>query len=232
MRSLKVVVFDLDGVLVPFRSSWEFLHRYFGVDDEGIRNENVELFYSGLISYYEWMRRDLTLLTSRGCITRDDVLKAFRAVELVPGGRELCSYLISRGFELAIVSGGIDLLALEVGYTLGIKRVYANKLLFNEYGCLLPYGVEVVNPLKKEVVLSKMSSELGVPLSEFMYVGDTLWDVSAFKAVGYPVIYNCRECEDVLDECGKEYLVINELLEIIPFVEGLVLESSSKSVID
>lgn len=218
----KVVAFDLDGVLVPFRSSWEFLHNYFGIANEVMRNVNVELFYNGLISYSEWMRRDLTLLISKGCITMDEVIKAFSTVELSPGARELCDYLLRRGLELAIVSGGIDVLAQQVGRKLNIRRIYANKLLFDESGCLLPYGEEVVNPLRKDSTLHEISSELGIPLNEFMYVGDTLWDLCAFRVVGYPVVINCEPCLDILNRWGKEYLVVDELYDIISFVDEIL----------
>ncbi len=222
VNSLKVVVFDLDGVLVPFRSSWEFLHRYFGVVDDRARDENVELFYRGLISYKEWMRRDLALLTSRGCITREEVIKAFKTVKLRRGAKELSEYLVSKNVELAIVSGGVDVLAQLVGGELNIKRIYSNRLVFDEHGCLQPYGVEVVNPLKKDVVLEALSLELGIPLSRFMYVGDTLWDLCAFKKVGYPVVINCNQCIDVLSEWGKNFIVVDELDELMAFLDDLI----------
>ncbi len=222
MTSLKVVVFDLDGVLVPFRSSWEFLHRYFGVADDALRNVNVELFYNGLISYEEWMRRDLTLLSSKRCITRDEVFEAFRSVGLSHGAKELCEYLLSNNVELAIVSGGIDILAQLVGNALSVRRVYSNKLVFNELGCLEPYGVEVVNPLRKDVVLKAISSELGIPLNNFMYVGDTIWDLCALRVVGYPVVINCEECLDMLNELGRDYLVVDDLYDLIAFVDKVL----------
>jgi len=222
MGKLRVTVFDLDGVLVPFRSSWEYLQKYFGVDDGVLRSVNIELFYNGLITYSEWMRRDLTLLTSKGCITRDEVVAAFANVELSDGAEEVCSYLLSRGVELAIVSGGIDILANYVGSRLGIKRIYVNKLLFDANNCLLPYGVEVVNPLRKDVVLKELSNELDIPLSEFMYVGDTTWDLSALEIVGYPVVINCSECEEVLKKVKSRYYVISNLRDIISIVDEFI----------
>jgi phosphoserine phosphatase len=222
MSKLRIVVFDLDGVLVPFRSSWWYLQKYFGVDGEVFRMVNTELFYKGLITYSEWMCRDLTLLTSKGCITKDEITNAFNKVELSDGAEEVCNYLVSRGVELAIVSGGIDLLADYVGSRLGIKRIYVNKLLFDDNNCLLPHGVEVVNPLKKDEVLNKLSNELGIPLDEFMYVGDTTWDLSALKVVGYPVILNCSECVEELKKVKSRYYVISSLRDIIPIVNEVI----------
>jgi len=216
VRGLRVVVFDLDGVLVPFKSSWEYLHRYFGLLNDGFRKLNVDLFTKGLISYGEWMRRDLSLIvSSRGCVKRGDVVRAFSEVNLADGAMEVCEYLLSRGYEVAIVSGGINILAELVGSKLGIKRIYANKLVFDSNECLLPVGIEVVNPLRKDVVIKELSDELHIQLSEFMYVGDSEWDLSAFKVVGYPVVINCDSCDVELGRLRKHVYFINNLRELI-----------------
>lgn len=223
LRRDLVVVFDLDGVLVPIKSSWEYLHSYFGIQDDVYRMVNVELFYKGIITYDEWMRRDLKLLTSKGCIERDEVLKAFNALTLNDGAEELCSYLHNLGVKTAIVSGGIDMLAELVGSKLGITTIYANKLLFDNNGCLLPYGIEVVNPLRKDEVIYKLTALFGIPSKHFMYVGDTDWDVSAFKVVGYPVIFNCSSCSKLLNELKiSHYYEINNLRELVNIISKLI----------
>lgn len=214
MRRRLAVVFDLDGVLVPIRSSWEYLHRYFGVYDERLRRANIELFYNGLITYEEWMCRDLALLASRGCIHRHEIVQAFREVKLNDGAEYACECFRSIGAELAIVSGGVNVLAELVGSKLGIKRIYANKLLFDEHGCLLPYGIKVVNPLMKDMIIRALSKELDIPLRNFVYVGDTTWDTSAFKVVNYPVVYNCDECKEVLAGLGVRYYEVKSLYEL------------------
>jgi len=218
------VVFDLDGVLVPIKSSWEYLHSYFGVQDDDYRRVNVELFYKGVITYDEWMRRDLKLLTSKGCIQRDEVIKAFKVLTLNDGADELCNYLHNLGVKTAIVSGGIDILAELVGSKLGITTIYANKLLFDNNGCLLPYGIEVVNPLRKDAVIYKLATLFGMSPKYFIYVGDADWDVSAFKVVGYPVLFNCSSCSKLLSELKiTNYYEINNLRELTHIINKLLM---------
>ncbi|GAG35915.1 unnamed protein product, partial [marine sediment metagenome] len=54
---IKMVVFDLDGVLVDIDSSWQTIHRAFGVDNE----ENFQKHLRNEIDYREFMRSDIGL---------------------------------------------------------------------------------------------------------------------------------------------------------------------------
>ena len=47
-KGLKMIVFDMDGVLVDIESSWEFVHKAFKVDG----NENLEKYLQKLASSF------------------------------------------------------------------------------------------------------------------------------------------------------------------------------------
>lgn len=187
-RELKLVAFDLDGVLVEEESSWGYLHRVFGTYESISKANYAKAFEQGLISYSEWMKLDLeSIIRARGVVYCREIEEAFERVKVADGAREVVEYLRKRGVKTAIVSAGVEYLALRVAETLGIGEVYANKLLCDSGGRLVPQGVEVVNPLKKGVVIERVASKYGVSLGETMYVGDSVWDCSAFEVVGYPV---------------------------------------------
>jgi len=188
---LGVIAFDLDGVLVKHTSSWRYLHEKFGSIRIIQERNDSELFKEGIITYSEWMARDLeALLQAAGNkLKREDIVRAFSKCELEDGTEDLITYVKSLGITVAIVSGGIDILANMVAEKLGIELVFANKLLFDDQGYLIPKGIELVNPLHKDEVLREISRITSVPLSKFMYVGDSDWDESAFKVVGCPVLY-------------------------------------------
>ena len=217
-RELGVLAFDLDGVLVKHPSSWRYLHEKFGSIRIIQERNDSEMFREGVITYSEWMERDLKALLQvrNNKLTREEIVEAFKECELEDHVDELVHYVKSLGIIVAIVSGGIDILANMVAERLGIELVFANKLLFNEQGYLIPRGIEVVNPLRKDTVLKKISKITSVPLSKFMFVGDSDWDSSAFKVVGYPVLY-LRESEVTLTGISNIYVVRNmhELKEVI-----------------
>ena len=60
MPKYDIVVFDLDGVLVDIQSSWDWVHRHFGVDND----ESLAQYLAGQIDDLEFMRRDIALSTS------------------------------------------------------------------------------------------------------------------------------------------------------------------------
>lgn len=217
---VKVVAFDLDGVLVESRSSWSTLHEYFG--SNVIVNEagEAEKFKAGLIDYVEWMRRDTEAIikASGGKVRREDLERALLNYKLEDGAEELIQLLKKLGIHTAIVSGGIDILAKHVGERLGIDIVYANRLLFDDKGNLVPGGEEIVNPLRKSDILNKISMEFGIPLSEFMYVGDSDWDLNAFKVVGFPILF-LRDYSTSIDVPNLR--IIRSLRELKELLEEL-----------
>lgn len=204
----------MDGVLTKWRSSWRALHEYFGSLSLVSESNDAEKFLRGEITYEEWMRRDLeAIIKAFGRPpTKEEIIKAFSSYEFVDGARDLINFLKERGIYTVIVSGGIDLLADIVKEKLGVDAAFANRLVFDENGYLIPRGIEVVNPLRKGELLKRLSRQLRVPLSEFMYVGDSEWDFEALDAVGYSVLLNYGEVRSSVE---SRYIVVNTLYEII-----------------
>jgi len=178
-------------------------------------------FELGLISYEEWMRKDLEAIINAkgGSIHRDDILRAFLKININDEAKEVINYLKSKGIKVAIVSAGIYDLADLVGKKLDINIIYANKLVYDENGFLLPRGIEVVNPLSKGKVLKNISEKFNIPLDRFMYIGDSEWDLSAFEVVGYPIFY-------LGDEFNEE-----KALELKNKIKKLVIVKSLKDII-
>jgi len=129
---------------VPIRSSWAYLHEYFGVEEEA--EEARRLFEEGRIDYVEWMERDTSLwIRARGgCVSRRELVEALSRVPLDPEAPRVARELHRRGLYVGIVSGGIDLLARRVAHAIGADFWVANRLLFDKRGCLRPGGVPLV----------------------------------------------------------------------------------------
>lgn len=186
----KVVMFDMDGVLVKCRSSWRMLHLAFGSEDIVKELMGARRFMSGEISYEEWMRLDIEAMAAAlGRPPRkEEVEEVFRSAELDEDAAAVIEGLKAMGMIVGIVSGGIDVLAEMVAERLGVSKdmVFANRLVFRE-GKLLG-GEEVVNPVRKDELLKRVSERLGIPLERFAYVGDSVWDINALKVVGLPIL--------------------------------------------
>ncbi|MEM2208042.1 MAG: HAD-IB family phosphatase [Sulfolobales archaeon] len=220
---LKLAVFDLDGVLVLERSSWGYLHKVFGTYELINKASYSKDFERGLITYSDWMKLDLeSIIRARGTVLCREVAEAFEKVEIAEGAREVVAYLKIRGVRTAIVSAGIEYLATRVASNLGIDEVYANKLLCDEEGRLLPQGIEVVNPLKKGEVIKEITRKHSISLLETMYVGDSEWDCSAFEVVGYPVALSSTliECSKLLNSTNLVY--VSNMKELESLIKSIV----------
>ncbi len=213
---VKLVVFDMDGVLVNIKSSWRYLHERLG-SIVYVKDSMMGLdYFRRRVSYYEWVAHDVrAMLKARGRVHRSEIESIFNEVEINPEALTVVPRLKELGIKLAIVSGGIDILAERVGKVLGIERVLANGLAFNDEGYLIEGGYVRVKPLEKGEVIALVANEVGCDLDEVMFVADSEYDIPALDVVGYPVVYRNREVHSL---SGREYIYIDSLEEILNII--------------
>jgi len=188
----KLVAFDLDGVLVEEPSAWWTLHHAFG--SLKASKENLLAYEMGAIDYPEFMRRDIRLWGNRMIHEVENVLLKFTLSE---GAPEICDLLHQQGYQLAIISAGIDILARAVSEKLGINYWIANGLEVDAKGFLTGNGIFRVDLKEKERSLEELIRPLGIPSSDVVAVGDSKYDVSFMKACGAGVAFvRCNICKE------------------------------------
>jgi phosphoserine phosphatase len=146
-------------------------------------------YFSGHIDYETWMEKDVHLWKVSSL---DDIREGLTSFTLEPYAAEVVGHLKARGVICCIVSSGIDVLASEVGKTLGIEPdlTFANELIYTD-GMLK--GVCQVEPYREDVIVKKISQELSIPLNEFAAVGDAAPDISLFQDVFLKLAYNPKD---------------------------------------
>ena len=217
-KNVKIVLFDMDGVLVKIKSSWEYLHQYFGVVEEA--RKIMKAFEKNEFDYIEWMNRDTELwVKKKGRIHIRELIQVFEKVPLNEEAPKVTMELHRRGIIVGIVSGGIDLLARRVAKLIGADVWLANKLRFDKRGYLEPGGAPIVGVDKTRAV-KRILGEYGIPPEKAMFVGDSRWDATAMKLVGYPVAYGdtCPYLENVV-KCRVKRLL--EVVELVDEIEKL-----------
>lgn len=205
----KMVVFDLDGVLTDVDSSWQTVHRAFGVDNE----ENFQKHLRGEIDYKEFMRSDISLW-GRAHISR--IKSILDQVPLMKGARETLERLRKEGLKTAIISSGISMLAERVKGELGIDFVFANRLLTDEGGFLLRDGEEVVTLRNKGVVLEKLCREEDIRPEDCAVVGDSGFDVSLFEKAGLNIAFNAKDT--LIREAADVIIDTRDLTDILHWI--------------
>ena len=173
--SIKAVCFDCDGVLVDTISSWRIIHDHFGTNS----GEMLDRFLRGEVTDEEFMADDIRLWKSvQSQIHRDELMRCFQGIKLMPGARELVQALQSRGVLVAIVSAGVDLLIGSIAQMLNVDDWVSNGFRYDDDGFLLDEGEVRVPAHHKNDMISKMARIHNLDPSEIISVGDNHTDLS------------------------------------------------------
>jgi phosphoserine phosphatase len=191
---VRLVVWDLDGVLTEVRSIWDHLLRTLEHGDAC--DANKELYFSGRISYQRWAELDVALM--RGT-PRERLELLVADIPLTPGAREAVATVTDAGAQNLIISSGLDVLAERVHRELGVPYI-TNRLIYRDG---LVDGVEVVCSLdNKGELLAAALHERGLRPAECVAVGDARPDLSMLQLAGHPIAFRAHD-EEVLAVCPQ-----------------------------
>jgi phosphoserine phosphatase len=169
-----VYAFDVDGVLTPVRSSWHFVKRVLGV---GSRFDGyAHLFFSGFITYDEWVYLELRLVKG----TSLEVFK--KILSSIPwrcGIEELVEFKRSRPGDLFIaVTGGMlcERVVKELGFDacIGVEVEAVD-------GRLTGFAKSYTDFHSKGMALTDFLYEKGIKPSKVICIGDSINDLGMFK---------------------------------------------------
>lgn len=212
-KNISFIIFDLDGVLVDTISSWVYLHEHYGVN-------NDTAFYAYMnneIDDYEFMRKDIELwLNIKKKLHIDEIQKILNTVPLMPGLKHTMKCLSHLGISTAIVSAGLEQLALRIATFVGIPHVFANGLEIDEMGYLTGEGILRVSLRNKGAVVEALISELDLDPSSIVSVGNGEIDIQMFNVTGLGIAFNPHD-QIVIDHAD---IVIHkkDLTELLRFV--------------
>jgi len=206
----RLVAFDMDGTLIEQDSSWWAIHRHFGVEEEA--RQNLNAYERGEIDYPEFMRRDIKLWRPTPHISQ--IERIFADFKLAPNAAEVVSDIRRRNYEIAIITGGIDVLAEKVAHRLQIDHVLANGLEVDERGYLTGEGIFRVEPYMKHEALKGLVRKLNCTFAECVAVGDSKYDKNFLKHAGLGVaIGEDKALAQVADVVIKDFRHFIQLLD-------------------
>ena len=204
-EKIKLVFFDMDGVLADSISSWKSIHDYFGTSNE----KSVDDYLRGDIDDLEFIKRDVSLWKANGSITTKDVVQNILFdIPLMKGAEECISFLRKNNIKTAIVSAGLDILAEKVAEELGIDYVFANGIKQDETGRLTGEGILQVQLIYKDKNVQNLAEKLEIPLKKCAAIGNSCFDVPMFETAGLGIAFNpeddcVRQSADIIVE-GKD----------------------------
>lgn len=212
---IRLVCFDMDGVLVEQESSWVAVHEHFGVDNE----ESLHSFLRGEIDDAEFIRRDIALWMQRHPgVSLRHIEEILGRLALMPGAETTVQRLREAGIHTAIVSGGIDIAAKAVAKKLGIGLVSANELHADGSGLLVGTGTAHTPLGDKSVPVRRFASELGIPLGQVASVGNSSPDIAMFRASGVGIAF--RPSDEFVSKEADHVVAGPNLGDIVPAILG------------
>jgi len=185
--SIKLIAFDLDGVLVEDPGSWAMVHKGLGTTLQAKKHEQE--FNKGLIDYDEWIRKDALLWNGAEIRAIEQILWN---IPLMKGIQETIPEL-KKKYKLVIISGGLKILADRIKELFNLDYVTANEFLVQ--GNQVKGMKTSVSFNDKGKLLRNVAMNYNLNASECAAVGDYLNDIPMFNTAGLSVAFNPKICE-------------------------------------
>lgn len=203
---IRVVIFDMDGVIFEGRNFWLDLHRRYGGDVDEARallNRYLETDYGTLAELIVgrlWKGKPAA-----------PYLELVEERRYQPGVRETFERIRELGLATGLVSSGPDLLARRAQRDLGIEVIRANGIEIAGGSLTGQAKVQVPDGEKDRVGLEVMA-ELHAGPAETAAVGDSSSDVPLAERVALPIAYDSHS--DRLDRLARHRLAHGELARL------------------
>ncbi len=188
MGNKKAVFIDVDGTLTDDISGWEKVHLRFDLEDE--MNRNVDRFFSGEIDYDEWALEDVSMWKGKSYLEFQDALKDPKLRE---GAIEGVKILKNAGFDVILVSGGLDEMVKQVASSVNADQFYSNDI--GHTNGILNGTVTIKVGNSKSNVIKEIAENNGYNLEKCGAIGDNINDIGMFGLVAYAVAINAEKEE-------------------------------------
>ncbi|HEX5905330.1 MAG TPA: phosphoserine phosphatase SerB [Candidatus Nitrosocosmicus sp.] len=200
-----LVIFDVEGVLLN-AEYLPVLAKLLGPKKE---EEIWEITNKGIRGEIDWEEGLKERVHALKGIEYSQAYQIAQNLEIMPGARELCTFLKSLGWKLVAVSGGFNIITDRLHTELQIDKIFSNNLIFRN-GKLHDVDVHVTSD--KSASVKKYVEENGFSKDEITVVVDGANDLKLFNlssfTVGFCPVDIIRDKADiVIDEKDLSVLI-------------------------
>lgn len=213
LETNRLIVFDVEGVLIPKRRFLPFEAARKAGLLALIRIVTVGILYEiGFLSLESALKR--VFMVFRGHAL-DEIRRLFEGIPLMPGAEELFGRLNKAGYKTVLISSGLPTLLVKdvaarlgANYAFGLDLEVANGYLTGEI------GGDVLKPCGKGVVFKKVVEEEGLSPQGCVVVADDRNNLSLFPFCDLRIGYN----PDFILSVKSDFVIRGDLLEILPII--------------
>lgn len=213
--SIRLVVFDVEGVLIPKN---RFLFET--GKDLGFR-KLLRILVIGFMYQAGLVQLEIALkliFSNMQGMSREDVLKIFQKIPVMPKVQETVTRLEEQGVKTALISSGIpDFAVQELARSLGADYAFGVEV---ELGGDVLTGKISGDAIKKEGkadILSSILAAENVKPNECIVIADDRNNLSMFVPGVRRIGYN----PDFLIRAKADKIISGKLTKILPMVEGV-----------
>ena len=210
MICVMLIIFDVEGVLLN-AEYLPVLANLLGPEKEKEIWDITKKGIRGEINWEEGLKERVHAL--RG-IDYDEASAIAQNLEIMPGARELCSFLKGLGWKMVAVSGGFNIITDRLYSELGIDKIFSNDLVFKD-NRLLDVNISVTSD--KSASVRSYILENGFSTEEIVVVVDGANDLKLFNlsslTVGFCAVDIVREKADIVIDKKDLSLLIPILKE-------------------
>ena len=201
-----LVIFDVEGVLLN-AEYLPVLAKLMGPEKEkeiwDITNKGIR----GEIDWEEGLKQRVHALQG---IEYNDAYEIAQNLEIMPGAKQLCSFLKKSGWKLIAVSGGFTIITDRLVKELELDKIYSNKLIFNNNKL---EGVDITVTSDKSLSVKSFIDENGFTKDEVVVVVDGANDLKLFNLSSFTVGF----CPVDIVRKQASFVIDNKnLAELIP----------------
>lgn len=213
MVTIKLICFDMDGVIFKSSNFWMKIHDAFGTLEQG-----KILTKKYLHSDYNKLVKEVVVKLWKGKDAKKYV-DLIESVEYIKGVNKLVSFFKEKNLPLAIVSASSLCLAKRAQRDLGFDYIFANELIFKD-GKISGEFISTtgVGGKEKVKVLKSLCQKLNILPEEILFIGDSKVDLETFQFVGTSISFN-SSCSE-LNEFATFVVQGGDLCSIIPVLEN------------
>lgn len=198
MKPVKLICFDLDDTLISqhgWKNSWYALNKTLGISDEEDERWLNE-YLSGSIDYERWNEILLERYKQHPDANREQITNVLTDVTYTDWARESVKYLRSRGYQLVLISGSIDIVVSFVARELGFELAKANNtFVFDDNERLAAIHSLGDERIAKTRHLESFCDQLGVGIDECACIGDGANDLDMFQRTGRGITFRGSKIE-------------------------------------